>query len=54
MTELWTSEDEAVFRFLYRKYQRIHARMKRDKGRVKRYSPRVIQRKGKEVEKVEC
>jgi hypothetical protein len=53
MTELWTSEDEAVFRFLYRKYQRIHARMKRDKGRVKNYYPRLTQRKVEKAEKNE-
>lgn len=41
MSEKWTKEDEATFRPLKRKYDRIHKKSNRDKKRVRTYKPRL-------------
>lgn len=38
--ETWTTEDEAVYRPLRRKLLRIQAKARRDKTRVRKFSPR--------------
>ncbi len=39
--EVWTVEDEAIFRPLYQKWQRIRSRQRLDNiGRIKRYGAR--------------
>lgn len=42
--EVWTEQDEAVFRPLYRKLQRIRAKTRNDMLRIKKYGTR--KRKG--------
>lgn len=42
--EAWLAEDEAVFRPLYRKLQRIRAKTRNDMLRIKKYGTR--KRKG--------
>lgn len=44
MTEEWTPEDEATFRPLKRKYDRIHRKANRDKTRQRKFSPRLTNR----------
>ena len=39
--EVWTAEDEAVYRPLRRKKLRIEARIRRDRNRKRRFSPRL-------------
>lgn len=41
MSDEWTSEDEATFRPLKRKYDRIHRKGNRDKQRKRPYKPRL-------------
>jgi hypothetical protein len=38
--ETWTPQDEAAFRPLYKKWQRIQAKNRRNKTRKKKYGPR--------------
>jgi hypothetical protein len=40
MAEEWTEQDEAAYRPLRRKLLRIQAKQRRDKTRVRRFSPR--------------
>jgi len=47
LSESWTDEDEAVFRPLKRKYDRIHRKGNRDINRVRPYKPRKTQTDGK-------
>ena len=39
--EVWTAEDEAIYRPLRRKKLRIEARIRRDRNRKRRFSPRL-------------
>lgn len=43
--EVWTAEDEAVYRPLRCKKLRIEARIRRDRNRKRRFSPRLRQAK---------
>lgn len=51
--EVWSVEDEAVFRPLYRKWQRIRSRKRNDaNNRKKQYGPRTrLTVSGKKKEK---
>ena len=40
MAEEWTEQDEAAYRPLRRKLLRIQAKQRRDKTRVRKFSPR--------------
>jgi len=42
--EVWTAEDEAVFRPLYRKLQRIRIKELRNKTRVNKFSKRTTRK----------
>jgi len=42
---VWTAEDEATYRPLRRKLLRLEAKARRDKSRVRRYSPRLNRNK---------
>ena len=45
MAEEWTEQDEAAYRPLRRKLLRIQAKQRRDKTRVRKFSPRLSVRK---------
>lgn len=40
MAEVWTEQDEATYKPLRNKLLRIQAKARRDKTRVRKYSPR--------------
>ena len=44
MFEEWTEQDEAAYRPLRRKLLRIQAKQRRDKTRVRKFSPRLSAR----------
>lgn len=47
--ETWTTEDEAVYRPLRCKLLRIQAKQRRDKTRVRKFSPRSSTNRNKET-----